>query len=461
MTMTARISIIVPTMNRVEFVNRTLHYYAGRGFDGVLLFADSSTSPHREIMADVVAGFRDRLKIDYAHLPAERYPGVAECIAAMLERIETPYVVLTPDDDLQVVGTLRAAADFLDDNPEFSAAMGHRFNLSLGDVVPWGAVRHAGLVPYPSLDGPRAFDRVFNYASQAVAPLYAVMRTPVFRRAYAGVRTGDLPYFGEEFLPSTVLLGLGRLHQLTRVGPVPQVDGSGGIWVRNTPFSLIADLRWPENCDKLCQTLADAFAQAEAVPLAKARRRAEVVVWHHLRLLLTYHFERFASPDRPPAPPGDNLLDRMMGNGDFRDIVTFLASPRPMLVNPRPWTGDSPCDAPVRAALDAGDAAGALALAGELWRRAPGAPASALAAGDAARRAQRRHDAIAWYRLALAGRPDWRPALLGLGWVLVEQGRTVEAAQVVEQARDPGPPAQGPAQGEELEQLALACSPAA
>ena len=103
------ITILMPTLNRPEFVARALNYYAATGFTGVVMIGDSSDNEPRTQNEAAVAAVRDRVKTVYAHLPREQFANKGMCLQALGERVDTPFVIYAGDADFVVPHTLDRA----------------------------------------------------------------------------------------------------------------------------------------------------------------------------------------------------------------------------------------------------------------------------------------------------------------------------------------------------------------
>lgn len=405
-----RVTVLIPTLNRTEFVVRALAFYARGGFTGRIILGDSSKAPHAQLVQAAVETHASRLNIHLEPLPKDRYPTMAECVQRMVDLVETPYMVMVPDDDLHMPGSLRAAPDFLDGHPGYVGAMGERLNIKLGRVTPWGPVDWAIMARYADFENPDPVRRLVYYTAHGLSLYYAVMRSDIWRACLTASQTLNLPYFGEEFLPNCLSVIRGRFKILPRLGPIAQTDDSGGIWRRNTSYGLINDPRWPAFREGLMDMLGRELVDAASpdMTLDEARRIIDREIWRNLVLLMPSHFAMTHTPNyTPPVLPDSKEVLRPFP--EYQELSAFL---------------ETPIAPPVtRAAVEA-------ALAERRAGVASGADAAALADACAAQAqdaalADQVSEAALWYRMSLAMAPSPVTRMM-LGKLLADDGRGSE-----------------------------------
>jgi hypothetical protein len=82
-----QMTILIPTMNRAEFVMRILRYYSELGFTGCLAIGDSSEEEHARRIQRAVAQFRTKLNVVYYACPGLTEPQACQ---RMLKDVSTP-----------------------------------------------------------------------------------------------------------------------------------------------------------------------------------------------------------------------------------------------------------------------------------------------------------------------------------------------------------------------------------
>ena len=120
-------TILIPTRNRPESLIFVLRYFAER-YPGTRVFiADGSTGEHREGNRQVVAQVDSELDVELRQYP-EELPLLQRIVDALSEAGDE-YITMGADDDFLNVDLLRRCEDFLRSAPDYSLAMGYRFDL--------------------------------------------------------------------------------------------------------------------------------------------------------------------------------------------------------------------------------------------------------------------------------------------------------------------------------------------
>lgn len=116
-----------------------------------------------------------------------------EQLLAVLEQIETPFAILTPDSDFLLADALAQGVDFLQGHPDFSMAQGYSIGYSAGgdevDYYKLGSARdHSAYAVDPS-------ERVALYARLGLQAWRSLVRVDVLKAAVRNA-PADLPFEG-------------------------------------------------------------------------------------------------------------------------------------------------------------------------------------------------------------------------------------------------------------------------
>jgi len=165
----SNISIVIPTYNRSQYLNRSLDYW--KNFDINLYVVDSS-----EIYSKPESN-----SVTYFHTPHLNF---AEKIFYILEKITTPYVALCADDDFISKSGLLSSIDYLETHKDFSSAQGRMIGFYLNND---NSVEY-----YPTyisrmnfkVDHPDALSRIKRAMSEYMHIFYAVHRTESLKESF-------------------------------------------------------------------------------------------------------------------------------------------------------------------------------------------------------------------------------------------------------------------------------------
>lgn len=225
----SRLTIVIPTFRRPQKARRALEFWAGSGFDVLML--DGSESP----MAMPATAQADPC-ITYLHMPVP----LAQRFGHAADQVRTPYVTLCGDDEFLLSSALEASLRFLDTSADHVACGGQALAFDRGAL---GGLRAFPRYPrFRGLDiaGGAPGDRALrHFATYSPAAIYAVCRADAWG---AGARLWSAPEFpvyaiGElqfEFFMA-YLGGIRRLPVLhwlrsyERAGRVHQRSGGGDV----------------------------------------------------------------------------------------------------------------------------------------------------------------------------------------------------------------------------------------
>src|SRR5437764_966453 len=103
-------SIVLPTADRADFVERLLSYYRSQSLKERILVADSSGPEQAGRMKSLVASFASDLLIELQSYPADL--DIIRKLHDVLGLVQTKLVVVGADDDFFTLAGLKQAAEF-------------------------------------------------------------------------------------------------------------------------------------------------------------------------------------------------------------------------------------------------------------------------------------------------------------------------------------------------------------
>lgn len=275
--MTARITIMVPTLNRPAFVERLVRYYADQNFTGRLLIGDSSTPENAARCRAAVAGVADRLDVEYVDLYQQ---GCNASMAALAARIDTPYATYIGDDDFIIPAAISAAIAFLDGHPDYVSATGQARNFVLRDGLALGQAIMKGPYPQRSIENETAMERLAWLLFEYTPTIFAVHRTDAWRLMWEKTLATPDRTFGSELLPCCLSAVLGKSKQLDDLYLMRQSHEV----TYHLPGRLdwLGDAAWAPSFHTFVETLADHIVRIDGVSRDEAM--AGVKRWFHYYL---------------------------------------------------------------------------------------------------------------------------------------------------------------------------------
>jgi glycosyltransferase domain-containing protein len=262
-----RVTLLLPTMNRPDFVLRLLRYYASVQYRGPIIIGDSS-SP--EVVADArraAAPFSKTLDLDYRACPGL---GLADCWKQLIDCTKTAYAAYLADDDFLVPGSLEASARFLSEHPDYAAAHGAGLGVTLDSHGLHGQVAQCDYYAQTVSEAERPSERLSAHLEHYSVSLFAVHRTETWRAMFKDVHGIADMSFGAELLPCCLSVVYGKVKELPGLYVVRQTHDRR--YNQPTMFDWIASAAWFPSYEATRESLARALVEQEGVPLDDARR---------------------------------------------------------------------------------------------------------------------------------------------------------------------------------------------
>lgn len=209
--MSDMLTLLIPTLNRSEFLIRLLHYYRDLKFRGTICIGDASDACHAERNKAIVNSMDGILNIRYLEQSDPKY---SLCFQQLSEAVLTPYTAYVSDDNFLVPGSVEQCVEFLENHEDYSAAHGLAVMFSLESSGPYGNVRWIGPYPHRPVEAETASQRLMDYVSAPFMPLFSVHRTEVWQRICRDVTLPMEWFFADEGLPSWLSVIEGKIKKL-------------------------------------------------------------------------------------------------------------------------------------------------------------------------------------------------------------------------------------------------------
>lgn len=205
------LTIIIPTMNRSNFIVRMLEYYAKNDCNYQIVIGDSSNSVHVEKTKAAVEEYKNELNIVYKTFPGLN---VIDCIREMNKLVSTPYVVLNCDDDLYIPNGLRQCINFLEKNHDYVSVGGISIKYKLFTEGPHGKFVCCMRYKLPALDGETPSARLIQFLEDYGVVMFNVHRFEAFKEMFPINSKTDDEGFDVESLPCCISAIQGKAKQL-------------------------------------------------------------------------------------------------------------------------------------------------------------------------------------------------------------------------------------------------------
>lgn len=280
------VTLLIPTMNRSDFLIRLLRYYKDVGFQGCICIGDSSNPMHIERTKKAIGAFQGRLNIVYREYPLlNDY----ECRRQLLEFVSTPYVAYVADDDFLVPTGLELCARFLDKNPDYSAAHGVAVGMHLKSNGAYGQAERTGRYRQPVIEGNSASQRLLEHLNNYTVTLFSVHRVDAWRAMDKDIALLADKGFGSELLPCCLSVIQGKVKGLDCLYLVRQ-DHVQRYFLSDT-FDWITGPNWFPSYQTFHNFLLEVLVRQDGISVNEARAVVKQAFWTYLTICLSKEWQ--------------------------------------------------------------------------------------------------------------------------------------------------------------------------
>lgn len=254
-----RLTLVVLTHNRPEFLRRALRYYLN--YPASVLVLDSSLKADERIL-------REFPEVDYRHLPQFSYAALLDKLAYGVGEVATPFMAFAAVDDFLLHEGMTRSVEFLEQHADYG--MCHGYGMMY--------VAHGTRVDYYKRDNRVQEDycaddpqqRLIEFMDQFLPPFYAVTRTDLLQQWYAVLPPGT-SFEWQEIGHAFYLLANAK----ARILPIPYAVREGNYGGSEHGTNVLTVLTLQD--EKTCRG-RESFAEFLAsIPTALSVNGAEAV----------------------------------------------------------------------------------------------------------------------------------------------------------------------------------------
>jgi glycosyltransferase domain-containing protein len=215
-------SLVIPTYNRPQFLERLLHYYVDQNFSHPIVVADSSSGSALEANQKLITSFQGSLSITYRVFSPDTAPYLK--LAATIRSLEDKYVAICADDDFIVPDALDRCVDFLEENADWAIAHGRTTAVRVLDTGEGNEIVGAYTYPQRTIDSADPVERLEDHLRCYTATYYSVHRRTQLAKNLQLANDQTIDYRFGELLPSCLSIIQGKSKCLDVLYMVRQAD---------------------------------------------------------------------------------------------------------------------------------------------------------------------------------------------------------------------------------------------
>lgn len=269
------LTIIVPTINRPEFIIRLVRYYHSLGFDGSIIIGDGSSVENFNVAREGIAPYKTSVNLRHFNVPG---CSVQEAVHKANGLIDSDYVCLVGDDDFIIPKTASACIDFLNRNVDYVAAHGLGI-LIAGEKQNSSRIDSVSYYPQPRRLEETASSRISAHLTAYRVSLFSVHRRDVWIKMFSfwsdpNMARGLLDKtFAAELLPCCLSVAAGKIAEIDGLYLVRQVHHKRLIlpsWL-----GWISGESWHSSFKYFTQSLSMTLVDLDGIEFQEARKIIE------------------------------------------------------------------------------------------------------------------------------------------------------------------------------------------
>lgn len=274
-----KVGIVIPTLDRLEFMIRQLKYYADLNSPHPVYIGDASDDENSKKLQSAIEKIGNQLTVFYYRYPKSEY-SLSDSVVNLYNKVGEKYCVQIGDDDYQIPGSLSKCAEFLENNPDYSSASGHAVSFRLKNNGVYGDLERLADYPRRQIEAPTAAKRLIDFMSRYYVPLFSVHRTEQTRKCWLQSKMLENLSFSTEILSSAMLLVLGKSKMIDCLSFIRQIHGRN-LALPDT-FDWIMRNDWRPSFEVFIKILTEEVAATDNIGANEACQVVKEASWKYL-----------------------------------------------------------------------------------------------------------------------------------------------------------------------------------
>lgn len=243
-----KVAIIIPTMNRPDFVFRQFEFYELMNSPHPIYLSDSSNEENVEKLKNGIKKFK-KLNITYQWVPPGKDP-----LYLILPLVKEKYCIQMGDDDIMIPETISECGDFLEEHPDYGTCMGKQINIRFrqeDNNKPFGIIAKQTVPLGTSLEDENMLARIKEFwfslglvnskpSIRNIAFMCWTVRSVEVEKAIRNItKHFSLMAHLMEFFASSTLAICGKFKVLDKLGYIMQVNDNRHGFTHNLTINAV------------------------------------------------------------------------------------------------------------------------------------------------------------------------------------------------------------------------------
>ena len=303
-----KVAIIIPTLNRPDFLLRQFAFYTKVKSPHPIYISDSSNQENAKEITDGIKRYKN-LDITYQWA----LPGKDQ-IYKLLPLVKEKYCIQIGDDDFVIPNTIAECADFLENHPDYGTCMGKQVNIRLRSEdydKAYGLIDRQTRPMGRSLEDNDPTSRLMNFWSDTFFACLTVRRIETERSLRDMTKDFTFVDYMTEFLVASVPLIAGKMKIFDKLGYVMHISSRRYGIVVNPSVAKTASGIYNSEQWKICEKSLTKFISEIGVPEEDSLKVAQ--------LAATLYLESQMAPDK-----NQPNINKDQSRGNYNNVIKIL-----------------------------------------------------------------------------------------------------------------------------------------
>ena len=281
-----KITVLIPTKNRFDYLHRLLRYYADVNFQGLIFVGDSNEGDELKYTKELIELLQKKLRIRHFEVPGLCPPQVMETI---IEEVDTPYCCYVADDDFLCSRAMEKCIQYLDKNAEYVGVHGRGavFWNDTGGAT--GNVVRVRSYPQAVVSGETGLQRLRGFFLRHNAVIFTVYHTELFRYAHKGMLSLSVQHANfifSELIHGSISAIRGKIGEIDCLYLLRQKH-PGNIYRQFSIYDWLTDPDWFKAYQFFHDRVAMELVSQDQISFEEAHEAIRKGFWHLLENAFT------------------------------------------------------------------------------------------------------------------------------------------------------------------------------